>query len=86
MLDCSASLLLLFTAIFLHNSLKLLLTGHNQTFDHVVSSKPNTAVKRQRLHQVIEFQSFGPDNTNFKMIKSKIGMHGTCCLVEFSKH
>ena len=40
-------ILAVFLAIFLHNSLKLFLTGSNQAFDNVKGGEPNAAVGKK---------------------------------------
>lgn len=45
---CSiTAILAVLTAIFLHNSLKLFLTGGNQAFNNVKGSEPNAAVGKK---------------------------------------
>lgn len=41
-------ILVVFTAVFLQESLKLFLTGGDQAFNNVKGGKPNAAVRRKR--------------------------------------
>lgn len=43
----TASGLVLFTAIFLHNPLRLFLTGGNYSFNHIIGGKPNAALEKR---------------------------------------